>query len=319
LSLFVERLVDHGRFDVKALPTGPGVYRFRDARGRALYIGRAVNLRRRVTSYWRDLRDRSHLAPMVAQIACVEAVSCVTAHEATWLERNLLETSKPRWNRAIGGAEVPVYLRLADRIEVVDDVVSDARHFGPYLGGTKVRRAAIALNHALSLDYVGRSLRGAEAELARLLGIPDLDPAGLRRAAAAVLARDPAAVAALRVALVSRRDRAAEIQAYELAGRLQLELAAIDWVSAEQRVTALEPYDAEICGWCDGVLVRFTVRGGRMTQWSIRRCGRPATDATPPEWAEFAQANAELAAQLAKSVPRLVDSHAVNSARSRSS
>jgi hypothetical protein len=50
-----------------ALPHGPGVYRFRDQAGRILYIGRAVRLRRRVLSYWGDLGDRVHLAPMVAR------------------------------------------------------------------------------------------------------------------------------------------------------------------------------------------------------------------------------------------------------------
>jgi len=76
---------------VAALPQAPGVYRFRDRAGRVLYIGRAVSLRRRVLSYWCDLGDRAHLAPMVARIARVEAVTCDSAHEAAWLERNLLE------------------------------------------------------------------------------------------------------------------------------------------------------------------------------------------------------------------------------------
>jgi excinuclease UvrABC nuclease subunit len=52
-----------------ALPRVPGVYRFRDRAGRVLYIGRAVILRRRVMSYWGELGDRAHLAPMVARIA----------------------------------------------------------------------------------------------------------------------------------------------------------------------------------------------------------------------------------------------------------
>ena len=72
-----------------SLPLAPGVYRFRDQAGRVLYIGRAVSLRRRVLSYWGDLGDRGHLAPMVARIARVEAVICDSAHEAAWLERNL--------------------------------------------------------------------------------------------------------------------------------------------------------------------------------------------------------------------------------------
>ena len=95
------------------LPLGPGVYRFRDAAGRALYLGRATSLRRRVASYWGDLGDRAHLAAMVARIARVEAVPCASAHEAAWLERNLLERSKPPWNRSPSGGQEAARPHLA--------------------------------------------------------------------------------------------------------------------------------------------------------------------------------------------------------------
>src|SRR5690349_19555074 len=103
------------RASVARLPATPGVYRFRDARGRALYVGRASQLRRRVASYWGDLRGRRHLGRMVARIVRVEEVACESEHEAAWLERNLLERSMPPWNRTAGGQEVPVYLRLDAR------------------------------------------------------------------------------------------------------------------------------------------------------------------------------------------------------------
>ena len=77
------------------LPTSPGVYRFRDADDRVLYIGRATSLRGRVGSYWSDLRERDHLAPMVARIERIEAVVTDSVHEAAWLERNLLEAALP--------------------------------------------------------------------------------------------------------------------------------------------------------------------------------------------------------------------------------
>jgi excinuclease UvrABC nuclease subunit len=64
----------------RCLPLAPGVYRFRDAAGRVLYVGRAASLRRRVASYWGDLGDRRHLAVMVARIARVEAVPCDSSH-----------------------------------------------------------------------------------------------------------------------------------------------------------------------------------------------------------------------------------------------
>ena len=94
-------------------PLTPGVYRFRDQAGRVLYIGRAISLRRRVLSYWGDLGDRGHLAPMVARIARVEAVACDSAHEAAWLERNLLHRHLPPWNRSPGGQEAEVWIRLS--------------------------------------------------------------------------------------------------------------------------------------------------------------------------------------------------------------
>src|SRR5277367_1113612 len=101
------------RDDALRLPAAPGVYRFKDADGRVLYLGRAVSLRRRVVSYWGDLGGRGHLTPMVARIARVEAVVCDSAHEAAWLERNLLQRRLPPWNRCVGGQEAEVWIRLS--------------------------------------------------------------------------------------------------------------------------------------------------------------------------------------------------------------
>jgi GIY-YIG catalytic domain len=90
---------------IAGLPVASGVYRFRDARGGVLYVGRATALRNRVASYWSDLRERGHLAPMVARVTRIEAVTCDSPHEAALLERNLLEASLPPWNRTPGGQE----------------------------------------------------------------------------------------------------------------------------------------------------------------------------------------------------------------------
>ena len=70
------------RATVRRLPDQPGVYRFRDQRGAAMYLGRATRLRARVGSYWGDLRGRGHLRRMVPQITAVEAVVCASVHEA---------------------------------------------------------------------------------------------------------------------------------------------------------------------------------------------------------------------------------------------
>jgi excinuclease ABC subunit C len=100
---------------VRVLPSGPGVYRFRDDKDVVLYVGRAAHLRGRVASYWSNLGDRPHLAPMVVAVAWIEAVECASRHEAAWLERNLLEAALPPWNRTGGGQEVPVAILLDSR------------------------------------------------------------------------------------------------------------------------------------------------------------------------------------------------------------
>ncbi|WP_165977911.1 hypothetical protein [Nonomuraea diastatica] len=69
-----------------------------------------------------------------------------------------------------------------------------------------------------------------------------------------------------------------------------------------QRVTIEGGGDQDICGWADGLAVTFSIRGGRLNRWDQHECSRSAvaqaSAATPPEWAAFAQRNAELAAAL---------------------
>jgi excinuclease ABC subunit C len=238
------------------------VYRFRDRAGRVLYIGRAVSLRRRVLSYWCDLGDRAHLAPMVARVARVEAVTCGSAHEAAWLERNLLQHRRPPWNRALGGQEAEVWIRLSASprrpgLTVVRQPASG--DFGPYLGGQKVRDAVSGLGRVLPLGYAADGQAG------------------------------------------TARDAAAAALAFEFAGLLQAELEALDWVTGDQKVTRAQD-DADVCGWADGLLVCFEIRDGRMRVWRQRPCTAAAArrhlGQSSPDWAAFALRNAALAARL---------------------
>jgi excinuclease ABC subunit C len=281
------------------------VYRFRDARGRVLYLGRAANLRRRVGSYWTSLGDRRHLARMVRRIGRIEVVSCDSEHEAAWLERNALERAMPYWNRTPGGQEVPVCVRLDRRgLAVVHTATPrpGVRYFGPYLGGLRVRTAVSGLNRLLPLAYANDRLRGSERDLARVRGIEAADRGAYERMVVGALEREPEAVAGLRAEFVRRRDAFAATLAYELAGRVQAEIEALDWVVAEQKVTRLEPEDLDVHGWSGSVLVTFEIRGGRLDGWTQR----PSTEAaalskvagTPPGWSGFAQRNAALAARL---------------------
>ncbi|MBU2665140.1 GIY-YIG nuclease family protein [Actinoplanes bogorensis] len=291
---------------LSGLPQAPGVYRFRDAGGRVLYVGRATQLRSRVRSYWGDLHGRRHLRRMVPQIARVEAVECDSVHEAAWLERNLLQRTKPRWNRIRGGLEVPVGIRVTpDGLKVVHLHSPSDADFGPYLGGAQARLAVSGLERVFPLRYTAERLDGGLRDLARMRGVSVVDRPAFHTAITAVLSRDQEHSLSVREQLALLRDRAAANLAFELAGRIQQELEAVDWIVAEQKMTRLaaaEP-DHDVYGWADGLLVRFRVRNGRVDGWEQRAAtqatARARVDLTPPEWAAFAARTAELARRLA--------------------
>jgi excinuclease ABC subunit C len=299
------------RAALAVLPAQPGVYRFRDAADRAIYLGRATDLHARVASYWGPLRDRPHLRRMVGQVHRIEALACRSGHEAAWLERTLLERAKPRWNRVRGGLEVPAWilletppgsarLRVAHRAEEGPHVEA----FGPYLGGTRSREAAAGLHRALRLDYAGDRLGGSDRDMARVHAVRADERADRVGTARALLQRDPGAGAAVSAALVAQRDAACDALAFELAARIQAELDALAWVTAEQAVMDPRAPDATLCGWEGGPLVRLERRDGRIQRWTAQArsasLGADPRAGTPPEWAAFMAAAARLAAALAE-------------------
>lgn len=246
---------------------------------------------------------------MVAAIARVEAVECASGHEAAWLERSLLEGSLPPWNKTAGGQEVEVYLRLdatarSPGLAVVHECrhTEGARYFGRYLGGQRARLAAAALLRVYPLGYAGDGA-GTARELGTQRGALPADRAWLAAAIGAVLNREPTAITTVQAGLTSRRDAAAAAQAYELAGRIHSELTALGWVTAPQCAALPEHIDADACGWADGLLTRFAIRGGRIRRWHQHRQPKAGAvallGATPPRWRDFANNNARLAANLA--------------------
>ena len=300
---------------VRELPSEPGVYRFRDDEGAVLYVGRAAQLRNRVTSYFSGLRDRRHLKRMMAAVADIEVVLCGSRHEAAWLERNILEAWLPPWNRTAGGQEVPVVITLDGRRpspgmrlrHLPCESHEGVRIFGPYLGGLQVRRAVAGLNRIFPLAYAGARLTGAERAMADEHGVSERDRNLLAEKLAAVLERDSDAVSRTRAELEDRRQRAVAAEAFELAGRIHTELRGLEWITSLQRVTTLNGENANVSGWSDGVLVTFTVRSGRLSDWTSSHCdfttAAPHLAATPAAWIEFARRNADLAAVLDRSRP----------------
>jgi excinuclease ABC subunit C len=135
-----------GREFVRELTVAPGVYRMLAADGSALYVGKAMSLKKRVSSYFRADQPSPRIAAMVAQIASIQITVTRTAGEALLLENQLIKSLKPRYNVQLRDDKSYPYILLTDetwpRIAFHrGGRAQPGRYFGPYPGAGAVRES----------------------------------------------------------------------------------------------------------------------------------------------------------------------------------
>jgi excinuclease ABC subunit C len=140
------------------LPTTPGIYIYKDAQGRIIYVGKARNLRKRILSYF---RDASALTPktvaMIGHAASLETLSTTTEKEALLLEASLIKKHRPHYNIVLRDDKQYVLFRIAKdapypRLEVVRQARRDnARYFGPFTSGQAARETWKSIHRVFPL------------------------------------------------------------------------------------------------------------------------------------------------------------------------
>src|ERR1700742_5031928 len=99
---------------LETMSTAPGVYRMLDAKGDALYVGKARSLKKRVTSYTQLGRLPERLRRMVMETVSIEIVTTHTEAEALLLEANLIKKLRPRFNIVLRDDKSYPWLMLAE-------------------------------------------------------------------------------------------------------------------------------------------------------------------------------------------------------------
>jgi DNA polymerase-3 subunit epsilon len=165
------------------LPAAPGVYVFRDGRGRPLYVGTSVDVRSRVRTYFTATERRTRMAEMVAVAESVTAVVCATPLEARVRELRLIAEHAPPYNRRSRFPERAPWIKLTvepyPRLSVVRAVVGDgATYLGPFGSQGQARSAVAALQDALPLRQCTARLPRRPAPSARACMLAEIGRCG---------------------------------------------------------------------------------------------------------------------------------------------
>ena len=151
----------------KTLPNGPGVYRMLDRKGDALYVGKARNLKKRVTTYAQPGKLVHRLQRMVAATAALEVVSTHTETEALLLESNLIKRLMPRFNVLLRDDKSFPYILITgdhDFPQIAKHRGAHTRageYFGPFASAGAVNRTITALEKAFLLRSCSDSVFAA--------------------------------------------------------------------------------------------------------------------------------------------------------------
>jgi len=139
---------------VKLAPSAPGVYRMIDAQGDVLYVGKAKNIRKRVTAYARPAGHDSRISRMIAATATLEFVTTKTETEALLLEANLIKRLRPRFNVLLrDDKSFPYILITTDHwapqiLKHRGARTRPGHYYGPFASAGAVNRTINALERA---------------------------------------------------------------------------------------------------------------------------------------------------------------------------
>lgn len=267
------------------LPRRPGVYLMKDERGKILYVGKAVDLRQRVRSYFQASGKLSpKVSALVEKIRDLDYTVTDTEVEALILEANLIKEYRPRYNIDLKDDKHYPYLRVTmqepfPRIHVARRVEKDgARYFGPFTNAGAVKETVRLIRRLFPLRHCRGPIepetgkrpclnRHIDRCLAPCSG--HISQNDYRAMVEEVLLFLEGKRDKLLKELSARMEEAAESLEFEKAARLRDQYRAVEAVTEKQKITVTEGGDRDVvavaAGEDQGCAQLFLIRNGKVT------------------------------------------------------
>src|SRR5437588_715029 len=269
---------------IRSLPTSAGVYLYKNAEGEVIYVGKAKNLRSRVSSYFRDdhIGD-AKTGTLVREAVDVDYIVVANEKEALALENNLTNQRKPRFNILLRDDKTYPYVKLtlgegSPRVYVTRRLKKDgSAYYGPFFPANLAYRIVDLIHRNFLVPscyvdlnrshprpclqfYIGRCL----GPCVEGLTTPEIYQEAVRDVKLFLDGRQ----AELAKSLGKRMQRAAEAQEFERAAKYRDLISTVEQLQEKQRIAAAEGDDADVFGYHfeNGMLAvnLFHMRGGRV-------------------------------------------------------
>lgn len=278
--MIAEDFSENIREALAVLPDKPGVYLMHDKDGKVIYVGKAVVLKNRVRSYFRNLASHTpKVRAMVAKIADIETIVTSSEVEALILECNLIKKYRPRYNIMLKDDKSYPYLKVTlneefPRLYVTRRQMRDgAKYYGPYADAGAMHATVKLLRSMFPL----RTCKTMNAErpclnyhikrcLAPCAGLVSKEEYGnMIKSVCMVL---DGRTAELERDLKRRMQEAADNYAFEEAARLRDQLQAVMRLNEQQKAVTGQDSDMDIIGFAKdmtGICIQiFFVRKGKL-------------------------------------------------------
>ncbi len=269
---------------IRSLPTSAGVYLYKNAEGEVIYVGKAKNLRSRVSSYFHEGRSYdAKTGTLVREAVDVDYIVVANNKEALALENNLIKQKKPRFNILLRDDKTYPYVKLTlgelyPRVYVTRRLRKDgSAYFGPYFPANLAYRIVDLIHRNFLIPsckvdlnrfhprpclqfYIGRCL----GPCVEGLTTPELYQEAVRDVKLFLEGRPTDLSRSLR----ERMERAAAAEEYERAAKYRDLISTVEQLQEKQRIASVESDDADVFGYHfenDMLAVNlFHMRGGKV-------------------------------------------------------
>lgn len=278
----MKQISEHIQQILDTLPTRPGCYIYQNDGGEIIYVGKAINLRNRVRSYFHDSPQDFKTRQLVKNIAHIDWIVVESELEALILEMNLIKKHRPRYNIKLKDDKRYPYIKVHwkdpfPKVTVTRQMTRDgSRYFGPYTSVWAVHQTLDVLRRIFPYLTCDREITGKDARPCLFYDIKlctgpcigAMNQEDYRRMIDDLCNFLQGRTETIVTRLQAEMARAAEDLNFERAAAIRDQINAIDRVVERQRVISTEKLDSDVIAMArangEACVQIFFIRGGKL-------------------------------------------------------